>query len=279
MAETLFYEAPDGTRLAWDETGRGSAVLLLHGIGSSRRRWDPQVEAFASAGFRVVRLDQRAFGDSEGAEQRYGMDRFVGDLVGFIEHLALDVLHLVGHSLGGMVAQRYAVEHSARLKSLVLASTTSHNGRRATAFARVMTLLGERGFEQVLADPQLRPEAERALEEAFPGAPVPLEMLKVGVEKPNPARANAWRACLDFSTKDRLAELTCPVLVMHGSVDPLIPFRAGQLVHEAIGHSEWIAFEGAGHSLPRERAEEFNRAVLDFLRRADAGEQAALAAR
>jgi 3-oxoadipate enol-lactonase len=279
MPEPRFYEAPDGTALAWDEAGQGPAVLLLHGIGSSRRRWDPQVEAFTDAGFRVVRLDQRACGESGGAEQRYGMDQFLGDLVGFIDHLALDVLHIVGHSLGAMVAQRYAVEHGARLKSLVLASTTSHNGRRATAFARVMTLLAERGFQRVLDDPALRPEAERALAEAFPGAAVPLEMLKVGVEKPNPARANAWRACIDFSTKDRLAELACPVLVMHGSADPLIPFRAGQLVHEAISHSEWIAFEGAGHSLARERVEEFNRAVLDFLRRAEAREPAALAAR
>jgi 3-oxoadipate enol-lactonase len=197
------------------------------------------------------------------------MDRFLGDVGAFVEHLGLEHLHLVGHSLGGMVAQRYAVEHPGRLRSLVLASTTSHNGRRASAFAEVMTLLAERGFEAVLADPSLRPEAERALAEAFPGAPVPLEMLKVGVEKPNAARANAWRACLEFSTKDRLGELCCPVLVLHGSLDPLIPFRAGKLVHEAILHSEWLPLEGAGHSVTRERAQEFNAVLVDFLRRAE----------
>jgi len=277
MVETRFFEAPDGTRLAWDEAGSGSPVLLLHGIGSSRRRWDPQFEALSAAGFRVIRLDQRAFGESEGADQRYGMDRFVADVSAFVEHLRLETLHVVGHSLGAMVAQRYAVDHTACLRSLVLASTTSHNGRRATAFAHIMMLLGERGFDAVLADPALRPEAEQALRDAFPGAPVPIEMLKVGVEKPNPARANAWRACMEFSTKDRLGELRCPVLVMHGSADPLIPFRAGQLVHEAIAHSEWIAFDGAGHSVPRERADEFNRAVLVFLRRAEAQPRVALA--
>jgi pimeloyl-ACP methyl ester carboxylesterase len=87
------------------------------------------------------------------------------------------------------------------------------------------------------------------------------------VEKPNPARANAWRACVGFSEKDRLQQIRCPVLVVHGSGDPLIPFRAGELVHEAIAHSEWIEEPGAGHSLPTERAESFNRAVLDFLKR------------
>jgi pimeloyl-ACP methyl ester carboxylesterase len=167
-----------------------------------------------------------------------------------------------------MVAQHYAVEHRPRVSSLVLASSTSHNGRRASAFARVMTLFAEHGYEEVINNPAVRPEVESAVKEAFPGVAPPFEMLKIGVEKPNPARANAWRACIEFSVKDRLAELDCPVLVMHGTADPLIPYRAGQLVHEAIPGSEWITETGAGHSLPRERAESFNRALLDFLERA-----------
>jgi pimeloyl-ACP methyl ester carboxylesterase len=261
------FRTKDGTELCWDQLGTGITVLFLHGIGSSRRRWDPQLEAVAGAGYRCVRLDLRGFGESGGAEQSFAMETFLGDLVEFSQALDAERFHLVGHSLGGMIAQKFAVDHRARVASLVLASTTSHNGRRATAFARAMTTLSERGYDAVVSDPALRADIERVLAEAFPKTPM-LEFLRSGLEEPSPARANAWRACIEFSTKDRLADLTCPVLVLHGTADRLIPFRAGQLVHEAIPHSEWIAEEGAGHSLPRERAESFTRALLDFLERA-----------
>jgi pimeloyl-ACP methyl ester carboxylesterase len=270
VTDTQYFRAPDGTALAWDAAGSGPLVLLLHGLGSSRRRWDPQMAALSGAGYRAVRVDLRGFGESSGADQKFGMQRFIADLELFADSLGSQSFHLVGHSLGGMVAQCYAVDHKQRIRSLVLASTTSHNGRRASAFARVMTLFADHGFRAVLDDPEIRPEVDHAVKEAFPGVAPPFEMLKIGVEEPNPARANAWRACIEFSVKDRLAELDCPVLVMHGTLDPLIPFRAGQLVHEAIPGSEWLEEAGAGHSLPRERTDSFNRALLDFLSRVDA---------
>lgn len=269
MNGTEFLTVSDATRLAWEAAGAGPDVLLVHGLGSSRRRWDSLSEALAGAGFRAVRLDLRGFGESTPAafDHPHGMDEFVADLDAFTEAIGLERFHLVGHSLGGMIAQRYAVEHAERIASLVLASTTSHNGRRATAFARAMVLFSEHGFDAVLADPALRPEIDRALAEAFPGVAPPVEMLRTGLEDPDAARANAWRACAGFSEKDRVGGLPCPVLIVHGSADPLIPFKAGQLVHEAIPHSEWIAEAGAGHSLPTSRAASFNAAVVDFLRR------------
>jgi pimeloyl-ACP methyl ester carboxylesterase len=264
---TRYFATSDGTRLAWDELGSGPTVLFVHGIGSSRKRWEPQHEALSGAGFRSVRLDLRGFGESEGGDQPFGMPTFLDDLTSFSAGLGA-AFHLVGHSLGGMIAQKYVVDQAPRVRSLVLASTTSHNGRRATAFARVMTLLSERGFDLAIADAACRPEIDRALAEAFPGG-MPLEMLRTGLEQPSLPRANAWRACVDYSVKDRLSELRCPVLVTHGTADPLIPFRAGELVHQAIPHSTFVVEEGAGHSLPRERAESFNARLLEFLRRAE----------
>jgi pimeloyl-ACP methyl ester carboxylesterase len=266
------FRTQDGTLLSWDELGRGPTVLFLHGIGSSRRRWDPLLPPVSAAGYRCVRIDLRGFGESAGADQRFAMETFLGDLVEFSESLAAERFHLVGHSLGGMIAQKFAVEHRERVASLVLASTTSHNGRRATAFARAMTTLSERGFDAVVNDPSLKREIEAVLAEAFPKMAMPLEFLKSGLEEPSLARANAWRACIEFSTKDSLPEVGCPVLVTHGTADRLIPFRSGQAIHEAIPHSEWIAEEGGGHSsLPKERAEAFARALLDFLKRAEKG--------
>jgi pimeloyl-ACP methyl ester carboxylesterase len=257
----------DGTRLAWDAAGDGPVVLLVHGIGSSRRKWEPQVGPLVASGYRVVRFDLRGFGDSETPAGPHGMNDFVGDLVAFADGVGLERFHLVGHSLGGMIAQRYAIERPARVRSLALVSTTSHNGRRATAFARLMVTLAEHGFDNVLNDSRLRQDAEAILGEAFP-AGTPLSMLRRGMEQPNLARANAWRACIDFSTKDRLGELRCPALVAHGTADMLIPFRAGELVARAIPGAAWLVEQGAGHSLPQERAESFTRALSELLQKA-----------
>ncbi|MGH7435618.1 MAG: alpha/beta fold hydrolase [Polyangiaceae bacterium] len=254
----------DGVRLAWERTGDGPQVLLVHGIGSSRKTWDAIARALVAAGYAVVRLDLRGFGDSFSPEGAFGMDDYLRDLVSFVDAVGLQTFHLVGHSLGGMIAQLYALDHPARVRSLALASTTSHNGRRANAFAQLMVTLGEHGYDALEQQPALREAAEATLREAFP-AGVPLSMLKRGMERPNPARASAWRACIGFSTKDRLSDLRCPSLVTHGTADMLIPFRAGELVAQAIPGATWRVEEGAGHSLPKERASSFGDGLVSLL--------------
>lgn len=267
---TRFLDVADGTRLAWDATGDGPTVLFVHGIGYTRRKWEPQIEPVARAGYRAVRFDLRGFGESVTPDGKYVMQEFLDDLVRFVSELGVDRFHLVGHSLGGMIAQRYALGHSACVESLTLVSTTSHNGRRGSAFARLMTLFAERGFDAVMADESLRHEAESVLVEAF-GAAVPMSMLRRGLEEPSLARANAWRACIGFSAKDELSRIACPALVLHGTADTLIPFKAGELVAEAIPGARFVPEEGAGHSLPKERADSFNRELIDFLAAASRG--------
>jgi 3-oxoadipate enol-lactonase len=261
---TEFLAVPDGTRLAWDAAGSGPTVLFVHGIGYTRRKWEPQIAPVAGAGYRVVRFDLRGFGESETPGGTYTMVHFLDDLVRFSDQLGVDRFHLVGHSLGGMIAQRYSLEHASRVETLTLVSTTSHNGRRGSAFARLMVLFAERGFDAVMADVAVRQEAESVLAEAF-GAAVPLTMLRRGLEEPSAARANAWRACIGFSAKDELSLIACPALVLHGTADTLIPFKAGELVGEAIPGARFVREEGAGHSLPKERADSFNRELIDFL--------------
>lgn len=263
------FTQPDGSEIVFELEGEGPVVALVHGLGSSRRRWDGQVPVLVSAGFRVARLDLRGFGDSKSGVVSHGMAAFLSDVRAFLDRVTRERLHLVGHSLGGMISQLVALELGERLSSLSLVATTSHNGARATEFAELMTRLGERGFDGVWADPEQRRLAAPVLAAAFPGlSHPPIEMLRKGLEQPDQSLANAWRACREFSAKDRLSELRCPVLITHGTSDPLIPFRAGELIHEAIPGSRFFPEPGAGHSLPSSRAESFNAHLLEHLRAA-----------
>ncbi|HLK39240.1 MAG TPA: alpha/beta hydrolase, partial [Polyangiaceae bacterium] len=115
----------DGTRLVWESAGEGPVVLLVHGIGSSRRKWEPQVAPLVALGYRVLRFDLRGFGDSTTPAAPHEMRHFSGDLAALVEALDLGRFHLVGHSLGGMIAQQFALDHPGRVRTLALASTTS----------------------------------------------------------------------------------------------------------------------------------------------------------
>lgn len=262
---------PDGTEIAWEEAGSGPPLVLVHGLGSDRARWDVQMPALLEAGYRVIRFDMRGFGDSTSTLDVHSLPEFLDDLERFVDTLGLDTFHLVGHSLGGMVTLVYAARHPKRLRSLTAASTTSHNGRRASAFAQVMVYFSEYGVDGALANEEIRPEIDAALQEAFPTMKEPpLDMLRVGLSEPDPSRANGWRACDGFSIKDEVDRIDCPMLITHGTADPLIPFRCGELLHQARPDAAWVPEEGAGHSITKSRAESFTRNLIDLLRRAEA---------
>lgn len=268
----------DGLSLTYDDddgSGAGEPVVLLHGLGASRKHWDGSRAALLDAGYRVVRADLRGFGDSELPQADYPFSRLIDDFGALLREVGLaeTPIHLVGHSLGGMIAQRYVLDHPAHVESLTLCSTMSHLGRRATAFARALILLSRSGFDAAVADAAIRAEVERVLGDAFQ-TPPPIELFRRGLESPNPAQAMAWTSVIGFSVKDELHAVRCPVLVLHGSADPLLPIAAGRATHYLLGSvARWVEIPGAGHLIPARETEAFTRELLDFL----AGVRAALA--
>lgn len=246
------------SKLVWEESGSGPALVCIHGLGGWR--WQKLIPLL-DPHFRVIAPYLRGFGESRGPLD-YTMEDLSKDVLALFEELAVDRFHLLGHSLGGMVAQIIATDSPGLVRSLTLASTSSHTGNRAARFALGMARLAEVG-PSALNDPNIRSEIEPVLADAFPMGPPPLEIL--ASPKPNPGQAAAWRAVSSFSRKDRLGELNLPTLVVHGTSDLLIPPVLGRLIHEAIAGSRHIEFEGAGHSVQSECSDELAECVIDFL--------------
>lgn len=251
---------PSGVRLFWREEGSGGVLLLIHGLGGWN--WGKVLPELASK-FRVVAPYLRGWGGSRGPLD-YAMEELAADVASLLDHLDCGPVNLAGHSLGGMVAQVVVTDHPETVRRLALISTTSHTGRRAHRFALAMASISEAGADAALSDPALRADVEAILAEAFPDAPPPVELLARGFEKPNPAAAAAWRATSEFSRKDRLADISCPVLVAHGTLDILIPYKLGEWIHEAIGHSLLRTFE-AGHSIQMSHPQDFSEMLIEFL--------------
>jgi len=281
MSTEAAVPAGDGVHLAADSRGEGEAVLLVHGLGFTRSLWDNARETLLAANFRVVTYDLRGFGRSETPEGPYAMDSLVADLGSVADHFGLERFHLVGHSLGGMCAQLFALENPGRVRSLTLVSATSHSGQRGSAYGAALSYLALHGFDKAmenesfkqkiemaivfLSDPTVRSQLDGTLSHELPTGDELLALIKRMTPEANPARSYAWKCTVGFTTRERLDEIRCPAFVLHGTKDMIIPYVAGQLLGKGLTGSRWMSFPGAGHSLPRERQDEFTGALVDFL--------------
>ena len=121
--------------------GSGPTIALVHGVGADLESWDGVVAALGSK-YRLLRHDLRGHGASAKVKGRYELDDFVGDLMELLDHLEIARTHLAGFSLGGIIAQGFALEHAARLDRLVLISAiagrTQEERDRMTARAKVL---------------------------------------------------------------------------------------------------------------------------------------------
>lgn len=263
--KTCTISSHEDRPLAVDSAGDGPAVLLVHGLGFSRKQWRSHLTKLAESGLRAMSVDLRGFGDSELPAEQYLMDDLSHDLEGLRQQLNVNDFAVVGHSMGGMVTQRYVLNYPNTVRSLFLASTSSHSGRRAVAFAKAMSLLSKHGFESAAAQPLVWQEIESAVSSAFPWNDAMRTVLKRLTARPKAAHALGWNAVSKFSAKDRLHEIDCPTVIMHGNKDILIPMGLGRLTHQAIAHSQWRENDG-GHNFPIEEQPVFMATLLEFLK-------------
>lgn len=255
----------------YEEWGTGVPVVLVGGLTSTVETWGRQVEALASA-HRVICPDNRGSGRTRLAADD-GVrtpERFAGDVVTLLDGVGLERVHLVGASLGGMIVQEVALRHPQRLLSLTIACST-HGGREAVpASAEVLQALlagsaGDASAEArraalgVVFDPSSFAEHSQAVDfyqqtkEAWPHSAEEVERRRQGL--------------LTFDSRERLAGLRLPTLVLTGAGDVLIPAANSRLLAERIPGAELALVEDAGHVFFVERPEETNRILLDFFAR------------
>ncbi len=244
--------------LNYESTGGGTPLILTHGLGDDLDYWDGVVEAFARY-HRVVRWDVRGFGRSDKPPGPYSPSMLAGDLGGLLDALSLERVHLVGISMGGVIAQRFALDHSGRLRSLVLVSTSSEVGSQATAnWQRLADKVERDGFDPRTAD------ASRSFSPAF-GARHPelVRAMAARTAANDPAAyAAAARAVSDYRWTAELTRVTVPTLILQGLDDQLTPPGGSVKMSRALPHARLLMIPETGHNLPLEQPLVFVNAVL-----------------
>lgn len=271
------YRIVHGHRWAFRMVGEGPTVLLIHGIGSSSDTWANLLPELAHR-YRVIAPDLLGHGCSDKPRGDYSVPAFANGIRDLLEILDIDMVTLVGHSLGGGVAMQFAYQFPERTERLVLVSTGGA-GRSVTPWLRAASLPGAHLALSSLRLSTVRAQTATALRllRVFgtgPGQDAP-DVLRVVDALQDPASRDAFlrtlRAVVDWRGQvvtmlDR-CYLTAgmPTLLVGGSRDRVVPARHAEWVHAAMPGSRLEIFEGAGHFLFHDEPQRFLAVLVDFI--------------
>lgn len=253
--------------LAYEVHGKGDPLLLIGGFTMVKEAWTHQVSGLSQK-FQVITFDNRAVGESTVPQEPFSISDMAQDAIGLLDALGVSSANIFGISMGGLIAQSMALEHPRKVKKMALGCTT-HGGKEAVAPSpEVMGLMAK------AADPSLSPEeavrmrvpilfGERFLKEE----PLRLQEWISGAVKHAPTPKGAsfqMKALSRFNVRERLGEITCPVLVITGSQDRMMDPENSRLLAQRVPGARLYVVKGAGHLFFLERPEEVNRVLTDF---------------
>jgi len=272
-----------GARIAWRSEGPleagapGDPVLMIMGLGASSRLWYRLLPSIRQR-HRAILMDNRGTGDSSRVRSRLTMRDMAEDARAVLDDAEVDSAHVVGASMGGMIAQHVALDHPDRVDSLVLACTTP-GGRRG---APPWRLLAASALRPVLGPTRTFPLVAPLLYARSTLTERPdrvREDLERRIEDNTPARTvyAQMGAIAGHDTRARLGELAgTPTLVLHGLEDNLVPPEHGRTLAELIPGARRVLIPSCGHLLSTDAEERTASAILDHLERAAAAAPSSL---
>jgi 3-oxoadipate enol-lactonase len=252
--------------LAYYVQGDGPPVLMIMGLGGRAADWG-RVPAELASRFRVVTVDNRGTGNSDKPDEGYSLEGMADEAVAVLDAVGIVEAHVVGISMGGMIAQLVALRHPARVKRLVLIATTPGGPNtvppRPEALAALMPDMSKppeeivRSAMQAIAAPgfaEAHPEVIREIVGTAMNAPTPPHVF-----------ARQMAAIMASDRYEQLREIHVPTLVIHGDADPLVPPANGELIGQRIPGAKLLTLRNCGHLVMWEQPRELSAAVSDFL--------------
>jgi pimeloyl-ACP methyl ester carboxylesterase len=244
-------------RIAWERHGSGPPLLLIHGLGYARWGWEPVVEALARS-FDVLLFDNRGIGESDAPPGPYTAAQMASDALQVLEEADVERAHVLGTSLGGMVAQELALAHPGRVDKLVLACTTPGGAGAFPMPERTVRLMTNGATLRDFVENALHPDERAELVERI------LEHRLATAQAPEAWAAQA-AAGAGFDAYERVGSIAAPTLVLHGDGDVVVDPRNAELLAGLLPHASFELFPGTGHLFFWQEPERFARLVGEFL--------------
>ncbi len=249
-----------------EERGAGDTVLLIHGLGSSTEDWAPQVDALCAL-FHVITYDVRGHGRTGKPPGRYSVAEFGEDAAALIARVADGPVHVVGLSMGGMIAFQLAADHPELVRSLVIVNSGPEMILRrlrdkVSMLQRrvIVRVMGMRALGKMLAGRLLPGEAQAGARRLF---------AERWARNDPDAYLNALSAIIGWGVTARLPTITCPTLVVTADQD-YTPVAWKQWYTGLMPNASLVVIDDTRHMMPVERPEAFHAALIPFLARQEA---------
>jgi 3-oxoadipate enol-lactonase len=252
-----------GTNIYWDEQGTGAPILLIMGLGYPSAMWH-RTRPGLSASYRTVALDNRGAGESDVPPGPYSIALMASDAAAVLDAAGVPSAHVFGVSMGGMIAQEFALQYPERVQSLILGCTAAGGPNAKRAEPAAIEMLKARTWMS----------REQAAEAAIPfiyDTATPRRLIDEDIAQRHPWPTSPagylaqLQAILAWESFSRLPQITAPTLVIHGKADRLVPSGNGELIAARIPDAQLVLLEHASHLFSTDQPEATHRAIFEFL--------------
>jgi 3-oxoadipate enol-lactonase len=257
------YATGNGTHIYWDRSGGGDPVFLIMGLGYGSEMWY-RTRPVLSARYRTIAFDNRGVGKSDVPPGPYSMAQMAADAAAVLDAAEVDRAHVFGISMGGMIAQEFALAYPGRVRSLVLGCTTCGGRNSIPAEPNVLQIL--KGRTAMPPEDGFHAMAPYIYDAATPRERIEedLEMRRRGFPTAEGYLAQL-QAVLAWTSFDRLQNIHGPTLIIHGETDQLVPPENAGILARHIAGSRLVMLPHASHIFATDQPEAAHREILAFL--------------
>jgi pimeloyl-ACP methyl ester carboxylesterase len=256
-------------KLNCDVTGKGEPLLMIMGLGASSAAWDPELVTELARTLRVITFDNRGTGQSDKPDAPYSIEMFADDAAGLLDKLDVARAHIFGVSMGGMIAQEFALRHPGRTATLTLGCTTAGGKHSVPPLPESL---------KILTAPRVGVPPEEVIRRGWPLAYTPKYiaenrgLLEAGIARllkyPTPPYAfqRQLEGTYTLKTFDRIPQIKAPTLVVTGAEDVLIPAKNSEILAAQIPGAKLHIIAGVGHAFMAEGRDAFLKVFLPFVK-------------
>jgi pimeloyl-ACP methyl ester carboxylesterase len=252
--------------MAYDLQGAGDLLVLIHGAQGDRSMFAGIAPAFARQ-FQVLTFDQRGSGQSEKPDMEYSIAMLADDTAALMDHVGFAAAHIVGVSMGGMIAQEFVLRHPRKVRFLVLGCTTPGGPKAVRLGGDALT--NAYSTKPMSAEERGKALAEAAFTKGYIAQHPEIIPAMIEARRQRPidpvALGHRMKAAYAHDTYDRLPQITSPTLVITGKDDVLISWENSRILAERIPGAKLVLLEPAGHCFWMEQPEQSRETILAFL--------------
>jgi len=257
--------------------GKGEPLVLIYGYAGHSGLWFRQIPVLSKK-YQVIVFDNRGAGRSEKPDAPYTVAMMARDVAGLLDVIGIDAAHIFGISMGGMIAQHFALSYPERVISLILGCTNCGGVHSIQPEPESLAALFDyEHFKKITTEEVVRQAMPFCYSQKFIEENPDIVDKRVAkqLEYPTPRHGAARQAeaVISHDTYELLPKIKSPTLVIAGDSDRLIPAENSRILASRIPEAELVVIKGAGHEFFIEDAEEANKTILDFLGRHNRGQK------